>query len=138
MRIEDPAVFEGQGTEVPVVVEEWGTETPTDLERQGVESPENPREQSIKIPVELSAQGTNIGEGIKTLNNEKTPSIETLSDVTKQDFNNLDLNDDETCFESVAKNTFTPEDLSATPSTLFLNSRIVDLEQQVHDVEALN
>jgi hypothetical protein len=62
----------------------------------------------------LSAQGTEtLGtkdvEGIKTLDDKKTLSAETLGDI-----------------------------ISMTPSTLYLNSRIVDLEQQVQDLEALN
>jgi len=108
------------------------------LERQGVESPKKLGEQGIKRPGELSAQGIEIGKGIKTLNNKKTLSIETLRDVIKQDFGSLDLDDDGTCFKSMAEKTFTPEDLSTTTSTLFLNSKIVDLKQQVHDLEALN
>jgi len=50
----------------------------------------------------------------------------------------LDLDNDGTCFESIAEKTFTLEDLSTEPSTLYLNSRIVYLEQQVHDLEAVN
>jgi len=38
----------------------------------------------------------------------------------------------------MAEKEFTPKDLSTTPSTLFLNRKIVDLEQQVHDLEFLN
>jgi len=88
--------------------------------------------------VEFNAQGIEIGEGIETLSNKKTTSIETLDDVIKYAFENLHLDDDGTCFESVAEKTFTLEDLNKEPSTLFLNSRIVELEKQVHDLEALN
>lgn len=73
------------------------------MKRQGVESPKKLGEKGVKIPEELCAQGTEIGEGIKTLSDEKTPSIETLNDVIKQDFANLDLDDDGTYFESMAK-----------------------------------
>ena len=136
--IEDPTVFEGHGTEVPTVVEEWGIETPIDLEGEGVESPEKPGEQGVKNPQELGVQGTEtcgtkIGDGIQTLSDSKTPSIEALDNVIRQTFDSLDLDD-----ESVPEKAFTPEDLSTTLSTLFLNNRIVDLEQHVHDLEAFN
>lgn len=69
-----------------------------------------------------------IVEGIKTLGDKETSSVETLADVIMQIFDNLDLGDDGTSFESVAEKTFIPEDLSMTPSTLYLNNRIVELE----------
>ena len=55
-----------------------------------------------------------------------------------QTFDGLDLDDDGACFESIEENTFTPEDISTTPSTLYLNNRVIELEQQFYDLEALN
>lgn len=140
---EDPTVLEGQGTEAPTIVDERGTETPIELERQGDEFPKKLEEHGSKSLKELSAQGIEtLGiktvEGIKTLSDKKTQSVETLGDVIRQTFDNLDLDDDGTCLESVAEKTFTPKYLSTEPSTLHLNNRIVELEQQVHDLEALN
>eukprot|EP00253_Pinus_taeda_P033802 PITA_33802 len=105
----------------------------------GVVSPQKLEEQGVKIPEELSAQGTKTHgtknvEGIKTLNDKKTLSIETLSDVVMQTFDNLCLDDDGTYFQSIVEKTFTPEYLSSTPSTLYLNSQILDLEKQFHDL----
>lgn len=77
-------------------------------------------------------------EGIKNLDNKKNPSVETLNDIIMQTFDDLDLDDDETYFESVIEKTLNHEDLSMASSTLYLNNQIIDLEQQVHDLEALN
>jgi len=91
----------------------------------------------------LSAKGTEtlsakIVEGIKTLGDKETPSVENLGDIIMQTSDSLDLNNDGTCFDSIAENTFTPEDISTTPYTLYLNNGTVELEQQVDDLEASN
>lgn len=108
------------------------------MEGQGVEYLEKPGEKGVKSPKKLGAQetetlGIDIGKDIQTLSDGKTLSIETLGDVIRQTFDILDLDD-----EFVVEKAFTPKDLSTTPSTLFLKNKILDLEQQVHDLEALN
>ena len=57
---------------------------------------------------------------------------------TLHDQDNFDLGNDGTCFESVVEKVLAPDELDTETSTLYLNNRIVDLEQQVHDLEALN
>lgn len=109
-------------------MEGQGTETPVDLNGRGTESPEELNAQGIENSAELSAQGMKVVDGIKTLDDKKSLSAETLSDIIMQTFDDLDLDEDGTCFESVIEKTFIAEDLSTAPSTLYLNSRIVDLE----------
>lgn len=91
----------------------------------------------------MSAQGTKtlgtkVVEAIETLSDKETLSGETFGDVIMQTLDGLDLDNDGTYFKSIVEKTFTPEYLSTKPSILYLNNQIVDLEQQVHDLEALN
>jgi len=61
-------------------------------------------------------------EGIKTLSDKETPRAETLGDVIMQMLDDLSIDNDGTCFESVVEKVFTPEDLNTKPSTLYLNN----------------
>jgi len=77
-------------------------------------------------------------EGIKTLSDKETLGTETIGDVIMQTLDELSLDNDGACLESIIEKVFTPEDLCKEPYTLYLNNQIVELEQQVHGLEAFN
>lgn len=58
----------------------------------------------------------------ETLDDKETLGAETFGNVIMQTLDDLDLDNDGTCLESVAEKVFTLEDLSMEPSTLYLNN----------------
>jgi len=89
-------------------LEEHGTKNPTKLSVQGTET-----------------LGTKVVGGTKTLGDKETQGIENFGDVIMQMLDDLDLDNNGTCFESIAAKVFILEDMSIEPSILYLNYQIV-------------